>query len=254
MPDGGGSTPSKASQLVGAVTSSGAANRLDLTGVFGLVAPLAATLGVFKATGSIERIQRDEPEGLFAAVALVLAAGTLVTVASFLSGEGESARNKRWSRLLYFGALGCTLVGFGIALYLVFDNADDESRPSITAALNEDQSWLTARVTASNLTTGDRLGLKVDLATLRKGATIDENRPFRVDGSTSLERTYIGPDGDGEIDRTISLAVPAGGRYTHLTIKAFTGERNRSCTEPREEGPDAGTACTFLAVAKDRGG
>ena len=240
-------------KLTDAVASS-TANRLDLAGVFALVAPLAATLGLFKATGSIERIQRDEPGWLFTAVALVLAAGTLVTIASFLSGEGESARSKRWSRLMYFVATGCTVVGFAIALLLVFENANDESRPSITASLNEDQSWLTARVTASNLTTGDRLGLKVDLATLRKDTTIDDSRPFAQEGSISLERAYIGPNSNGEVDRVISLAVPPGGRYTHLTIKAFTGERNRSCTEPREEGPDAGTACTFLAVDKDRGG
>ncbi len=186
-------------------------------------------------------------------MALVLVAGTLVTIASYLSGEGESSGSKRWSRRFYFVATGCTVVGFAIALFLVFENANDESRPSITAALNEDQSWLTARVTASNLTTGDRLGIKVDLATLRKGATVDQSRPFRRDGSTSLERAYIGPDSDGDVDRVVSLSVPPGGRYTHLTIKAFTGERNRSCTQPREEEPDPGTACTFLAVDKDRG-
>lgn len=229
------------------------ANRLDLTGVFGLVAPLAATLGLFKATGSIERIQRDEPGWLFAAVALVLAAGTLVTIASFLAGEGESKRSKLVSRLMYFVATGCTVVGFAIALFLVFSNANDESRPSITASLNPDQSWLTARVTASNLTTGDRLGIKVDLATMKGNATIDWRRPFRKKGSKPLERSYIGPDGDGNVDRSISLAVPPGGRYTHLTIKAFTGEWNRSCTQPREEEFDSGTACTFLAVDPDRG-
>ncbi|HEX5928254.1 MAG TPA: hypothetical protein VFY48_02575 [Solirubrobacterales bacterium] len=229
------------------------ANRLDLTGVFGLVAPLAATLGVFKATGSIERIQRDEPGWLFAAVALVLAAGTLVTIASFLAGEGQGKRSKSVSLVLYGLAILATIGGFGLALNLVFDNADDESRPSITASLNEDQSWLTAQVTAANLTTGDRLGIKVDLATLRKDKTIDKPRPFERDGSVSLERAYIGPDSDGDVDRKISLAVPPGGDYTHVTIKAFTGERNRSCTQPRAEEPDPGTACTFLAVAKDRG-
>jgi len=229
------------------------ANRLDLAGVFGLVAPLAATLGLFKATGSIERIQRDYPGWLFVSIALVLFAGTMLTVATFLSGEGESAGAKRLSRALYLVAAGCTLVGFGLALYLVVDNAGDESRPSITASLNEDQTWLTAQVSASNLTTGDRLGLKIDLATLRPDATIDDRTPFAEDGSVSLERTYIGPDSNGDIDRTISLAVPPGGNYTHLTIKAFTGERNRSCTDPQEEGPDAGTACTFLAIDPKRG-
>ena len=241
---------SKTSQLVGAVTSS-SANRLDLAGVFALVAPLAATLGVFKASGSIDRIQRDEPELFFGAVALVLLAGTLVTIASFLAGEGESVHNKRWSWTMYITAAVCTLVGFSIALFLVFENADDESRPTITASLNKDQSWLTARVTASNLTTSDRLGVKVDLATLGPDTTIDDRVPFLRNGSEGLERAYIGPDGDGKVDRTISLAVPPGGGYTHITIKAFTGERNRSCTEQNRD--DAGTACVFLAVDPNRG-
>jgi len=231
------------------------ANRLDLTGVFGLVAPLAATLGLFKATGSIERIQRDEPGWLFAAVALVLAAGTLVTIASFLAGEGESAHGKRWSRGMYFVAIGCTVAGFAIALFLVFDNANAESRPTIVASLNEDQSRLTAHVTASNLTTGDRLALKIDLATLdkEKKRTIDDLHPFDPKGSEALERAYIGPDSDGNVDREVSLWIPPGGRFTHLTIKAFTAERNRSCTEPKEAEPDPGTACVFLALDPRRG-
>ena len=53
-------TESRAAQIVGAAANP-AANKLELAGVFGLVAPLAATLGLFKATGSIGRIQRDGP-------------------------------------------------------------------------------------------------------------------------------------------------------------------------------------------------
>jgi len=229
------------------------ANRLDLTGVFGLVAPLAATLGLFKATGSIERIQRDEPVWLFVGVALVLAAGTMVTIASFLAGEGESKRSKLVSRLLYFAATGCTVLGFAVALYLVFDNASEESRPSISASFNDGQSRLTGRVTASNLTTGDRLVLKVDLATLKAGNTIDDVHPFDPHGSISLERAYIGPDGNGNVDREFSLSVPPGGQFTHLTIKSFTGERTRSCAEPEERQFGPGTACVFLALDRARG-
>jgi hypothetical protein len=229
------------------------ANRLELTGVFGLVAPLAATLGLFSATGSIDRIQRDYPGWLFVSIALVLVAGTLLTLSTFLAGEGESARAKGISRVLFLVATVSTLIGFGVALYLVVDNASDESRPSIVASLNEDESWLTAEVHASNLTTGDRLALKVDLATLEQGSRIDDLHPFSPTGSRSLERAYIGPDGGGKVERKISLAVPPGGSYTHITIKAFTGDSNRSCTEPREKLPDPGTACVFLAIAPDRG-
>lgn len=182
----------------------------------------------------------------------MLAAGTLVTIASYLSGEGESSNNKRWAHLMYYVATGCTVVGFGIALFLVFDNADAESRPAITASFNEDRSRLTGRVTASNLTTGDRLALKVDLATLKEGRTIDDLHPFDPDGSVSLERAYIGPDGDGKVDREISLWIPPGGDYTHLTIKAFTDERTRSCVEPEKQDFGPGTACVFLTLDHQR--
>lgn len=230
------------------------ANRLDLTGVFGLVAPLAATLGLFKATGSIERIQRDNPNGLFRAVALVLAAGTIVTIATFLSGEGER-KNVKWvtTWVLFPLAAICTVVGFGIALKLVFKNASAESRPAITAALSDDQSKLTARVTAANLKTEDRLGLKVDLATLAPGHEIDDPHPFARGKSFPLERAYVGPDSDGKVDQKIVLSVTPGGKYTHLVIKAFTEERNRSCTEPKES-LDPGTACTFIALDPKRSG
>jgi len=229
------------------------ANRLELTGVFGLVAPLAATLGLFGATGSIERLQRDQPDLLFASVASVLIAGTLVTVASFLSGEGQGERSKDASLVLYGLAIFFTVGGFGLSLFLVFDNASAESRPAISASLNEDHSLLTGHVSASNLTTGDRLGLKVDLATLPAEASIDDLHPFARDGSIALERAYIGPDSNGKVDRDISLSIPPGGDYTHVTIKAFTGDRNRSCTEPEEEEPDPGTACALLALDHDRG-
>lgn len=182
----------------------------------------------------------------------MLIAGTLVTIASYLSGDGESSANKRRSRIMYFVATGCTVVGFAIALFLVFANANNESRPSITASFNEDRSLLSGRVTASNLTTGDRLALKVDLATLREGRTIDDLHPFDPDGSVSLERAYIGPDGDGKVDRTISLWVPPGGDYTHVTIKAFTEERTRSCVEPEKRDFGPGTACVFLTLDHER--
>src|SRR4051794_6087514 len=207
------------------------ANRLGLTGIFGLVAPLAATVGLFKASGTIGRIQRDDPYLLWVAIGLVLIAGTMVSVATFLSGEGESATAKRWVGRLFFGAAITTAVGFGLALLLVFGNAGAESRPQISATLNPEQSQLTAHVRASHLRTDHRLAFKVDLATVRSDKSVDSVHPFASNGSLPLERAYMGPDSDGNVDQDITLSIPPGGNYTHVVIKAYTGDANQSCRE-----------------------
>jgi hypothetical protein len=228
------------------------ANRLGLTGVFGLVAPLAATVGLFKASGTIGRIQRDDPYLLWVAIGLVLVAGTTVSVATFLSGEGQSAKAKRWEQRLYLGGAATTAVGFALALLLVFSNAGAESRPQISATLNPEQSQLTAHVTASHLQTDHRLAFKVDLATVRKDQTVDSVHPFAKYGTLPLERAYMGPDSDGNVDQQVTLSIPPGGNYTNVVIKAYTGATNLSCRE-LAKGADPGTACTILALEKDRG-
>jgi hypothetical protein len=244
-------TESKAAQLVSAAVKP-AANRLDLAGVFGLVAPLAATLGLFKATGSIGRIQRDDPYLLWLAITLVLLAGTMLTIGNFLSGEGESPAAKGWQKRLFFGTAICTAVGFTIALGLVFNNAGDEPRPMITATLSDNYSKLTARVTASNLKTDRRLAFKVDLATVNPKLTVDAVHPFLPDGSLPLERAYMGPDSNGDVDQTVTMSVPPGGTYTNLVIKAYTSPTNQSCREPAGD-TGAGTACTILYLDPHRG-
>jgi hypothetical protein len=244
-------TESTAAQVVSAAVKP-AANRLDLAGVFGLVAPLAATLGLFKATGSIGRIQRDQPYLLWIAITLVLLAGTMLTIATFLSGEGESPNGKRWEKRFFFGTALCTALGFVIALGLVFSNAGEESRPMITATLSDDYSKLTARVTASNLRTDHRLAFKVDLATVRPDMTVDAVHPFLADGTLPLERAYMGPDSDGNVDQRVTMSIPPGGSYTNLVIKAYTSPTNQSCRE-LAAGTDAGTACTILYLDPHRG-
>lgn len=242
---------SRTAQIVEAVVSP-TANRLDLAGVFALVAPLAATLGLFKATDSIGRIQRDEPAPLWLAIALVLLAGTMLTIGNFLSGEGESARAKHWSRRLFFAASICTAAGFMLALGLVFSNAGQESRPQIAASLSDTETTLNAHVTASNLRTDHRLAVKVDLATVRPGFSVDSIHPFMSDGSLPLERAYMGPDPEGDVDQKITLSIPPGGEYTNVVIKAYTGATNQSCRE-LAKGADPGTACTILALDPDHG-
>jgi hypothetical protein len=229
------------------------ANRLQLAGVIGLVAPLAATLGLFKATGTIGRIQRDEPIWLLVAIALVLVAGGLLTIASYFKGKKADGTEYKGITALFVTGAACTVLGFGLALGLVIFNASDESRPRITASLNQAESKLTAQVVASNLKTSHRLVVKIDLATLKPGEGLDDKSPFIKGGSRGVERAYVGPNADGEARQVISLPVPAGGPYTDILIRAFTGKGNSSCQEEPVESTDPGTACMFLALDRSRG-
>jgi hypothetical protein len=228
------------------------ANRLQLAGVIGLIAPLAATLGLFKATGTIGRIQRDDPVGLLLAIALVLVAGGLLTIASYLKGKkADESEYRGVTTLFVIGAL-CTVLGFGLALGLVIFNASDESRPRIAASLNQAESKLTAEVAASNLKTSHRLVVKIDLATLKPGKGLDDKSPFVKGGSRGLERAYVGPNANGEAKQAISLPVPSGGPYTDILIRAFTDKGNSSCQKQPKESTDPGTACMFLALDQGR--
>lgn len=235
------------------------AGRLQLAGVVGLVAPLVATLSLFKATGTIGRVQRDEPGWPLVAIAAVLIAGALITLAAYFSGKrdtpsggSESERRTSPVKLLFICGVFLTVLGFGIALILVVSNANVESRPQIAASLNRDESKLTAVVSASNLATKDRLVVKIDLATLKPGDGLDDKNPFTKDGSRGLERAYVGPNDDGEVKQAISVPIPSRGTYTDVIVRAFTGGGNVPCQRRTVGTPDPGTACMFLALDRSR--
>jgi hypothetical protein len=235
------------------------AGRLQLAGVVGLVAPLVATVSLFKATGTIGRIQRDEPGWLLAAIGAVLIAGALITLAAYFSGKREDPKGQSegkqeysWVKALFICGVGLTVIGFGIALILVVSNASAESRPQIAASLNRDESKLTAIVTASNLATKDRLVVKIDLATLKPGEGLDDKNPFKKGGSRGLERAYVGPNDDGKVKQAISVPIPRGKSYTDVIVRAFTGGGNIPCQKRPVATPDPGTACMFLALDRSK--
>jgi hypothetical protein len=183
----------------------------------------------------------------------VLIAGGLLTVASYLKGEKADETEYSGVTGLFIAGAGFTVVGFLLALGLVFFNASDDSRPRIAASLNQAESKLTAEVAASNLETSDRLAVKIDLATLKPGKGLDDESPFLEGGSRGLERAYVGPNADGEVKQAISLPVPAGGAYTDIIIRAFTGKGNDSCKGGPVANTDPGTACMFLALNRRAG-
>jgi hypothetical protein len=83
---------------------------------------------------------------------------------------------------------------------------------------------------------------------------------FRVDASfngvvtQSLYRAYVGPDGDGNVEETVSTALPADGVYDEIVVKAYTGTESPVCddfTVVRQSAQfGSGTSCVILRAPR----
>jgi hypothetical protein len=222
-----------------------------LTAVAMLVAPLLTAVSGLALTGTIGRVQRDEPKLFLIAIGLVIAAGTFWVLASTLAAfRGRRSIAALSLRLLAFVfAAG----GFGLAIESAIDAANNEPRPQITSTLSEDGTKLTVNVKASNLATEKRLAIRVDL--------LDQENTV---GGEAYE-AYIGPDGDGNIDHTVTLRLPKSD-YTRIGVRAYTGSNEPKCfrtekeqkeaeeREKREKGDEedrvSGTGCVIITLPK----
>lgn len=208
-----------------------------------LVAPLVTAMGALALTGTIGRVQRNEPLAISIALGLVLAAGTLW----LLSGQ----LIKR-TTVLRIASAAFALGGFVLGLAAAVWTANDEPRPQIKASLSDDAHKLTADITASNMETGDRLAIFVDALTRDPTAPGDYL-------TEPVYRGYEGPDGDGNVNITVSTFLPKGA-FTDVGVKAFTDETSNACDDQLAEDaateksstsqgkPQSGTGCVTLAL------
>jgi hypothetical protein len=206
------------------------------------IAPLVAAVALLTTTGTIGRVQRDEPRWFAVAIVSVLVAGALWSLVPALETEG---RAKRWLR--GFSAL-FALVGFGLTLGLTISIASDQPRPRITASLSEDRKLLEATITASGLPTDQRAAIHVDV--LRR-ETADRER-FAY--TKSVYRAFVGPDSDGNVTHALTIPLPRGD-FTDVGIKGFTSETSNLCDDYKAaelEGggktTGSGTACVTIAL------
>lgn len=220
----------------------------DLAAIAALVTPFLAALGALALTGTIGRVQRNEPELIAWALFLVLLAGVLWLLAGQLG---------KWPLLLRSLACAAALVGFVLGLSAAVTTANDEPRPQIEASLDDDARKLTVEVKASNMETEDRLAIFIDALT----------RAPENPGGYGVEpvyRAYEGPDEDGNFEGTITTFLPKG-RYTDVGIKAFTDETSLACDDQltrsaalnestRSGGkPGSGTGCVTMALVSKAG-
>lgn len=182
-----------------------------------LFIPFITGLAGLAATGTIGRVQRNEPAMLSAALFLVLGAGALWLISSQLKASPKAVR---------VAASAVAFLGFVLGFYATVSTANDEPRPQISASLSDDARKLTAEVSASNLETEDRLAIFVDVFN-REGGEFFE----------FVSSAYEGPDADGNVEITLSTNLPKG-PYTDVSVKAFTGqggECNDLMTEKEKE-------------------
>jgi hypothetical protein len=210
---------------------------VSLSSIGLLVAPLIAALAGLALTGTIGRVQRDDPLGLSIAIGLVVASGAFWVLASNLTAPAAGAKRGTLDILLRVVSVVLAAAGFILALAVAVATANNEPRPQISANLSADRTSLTSHVTASNLPTNNRLAFRVDL----------------LNGSNDqpLYRAYVGPNSDGDVDQTITTPLPASG-YSEIGIKAYTGTTSPSCDDFSAVREDAtigsGTGCVIITL------
>lgn len=213
---------------------------ISLASIGLLVTPLLAILGGLALTGTVGRVQRDEPFWFSVAIGLVLFSGAAWVAADTLTAPQGSASRSWTDKIIRLVSLGAALGGFVLALTIAVASANNESRPQITPTLSADRTTLTTHVTASNLPTDNRLAFRIDL--LRESKTI-----------IHLYQSYVGPNSDGDVDQTITTRLPRGG-FEEIGIKAYTGTTSPSCDDFSEVQEDStfgsGTGCVIITLPR----
>jgi hypothetical protein len=199
------------------------------------VTGLVAALTALTATGTLGRVQRDDPGAIIWALGLVALAGGLWALAPLMSSA------KIGKRLKVVGVL-CGLAGFFFALNAAVSSADHEPRPQVSARLSGNHKTLTTTVTASNLSSTRRMAIALVLLNAKEE-------------KTPIYRAFLGPTSDGTLDQTIVTPLPDLSPYSQIMVRAYTGSISQGCDEYEESPNDAstgsGTACVLISLLPD---
>jgi hypothetical protein len=202
------------------------------------VTGLVAALTALTATGTLGRVQRDDPGAIIWALGLVAVAGGLWAIAPLVR-ESRVGRYENWLKGvgIFFG-----LAGFVVALNAAVNSADHEPRPQVSARLSSNHKTLTTTVTASNLSSTRRMAIALVLLKANEE-------------KTAMYRAFLGPTSDGTLDQTIVTPLPNLAPYSEIMVRAYTGSISRGCDEYEESPNDAstgsGTACVLISLLPD---
>ncbi len=180
---------------------------------------LGALLTALAITGDlVGRMARNHPLATFAAFGCAALAVFLGAVAAF--GLRQGSQEERWALHTGLLVLGGGLV-FGV--YAGVETWGDKAQPSITVRPKQG-SVVAVSVRGNGLRSRDHIVVEVEQlvrATNARGElTWKPGQP--------LYGASLGPDGDGRIDDTVDLTLPAGD-FDDLGARAWVGSEPRPC-------------------------
>lgn len=201
----------------------------------GIVA-LFSAVGGLTATGTLGRLQRNEPDLLTAAVLIVLLGTAMLVIAGLPVTSGAS---ELFATLV---GTGLIIIGVGWAVVTGILATGQAGRPTIGVELTS-AGAIKGKVTVGSLASGGRLAVLVEGVT---GASVEP-----------IGRYSVGSDADGEVELPVSAPVPAAG-FATVQVKALTGEQTElqgTCDEieaaedAEEADDDARAACLSLPLS-----
>jgi hypothetical protein len=180
------------------------------------VPALGAVLTALAITGDlIGRMARNHPLAAYGAFGLAVLAIFAGAFAAY--GLHEGSREERWTIYAGIALLGASLL-FGV--YAGVRTWGDRTQPSIT---------LTPKP-------GDRVAVSVHDDGLRSTdrVVVEVEQLLRKSGEPSwragqpLYGASLGPNGDGDLDYSVDIAIPAGD-YDDLGARAWVGDEPKPC-------------------------
>ena len=180
---------------------------------------LGAVLTGLAITGDlIGRMARDHPLSSGAAFVLAVLAIFAGATAAFVLRNGSTEE-----QLAIYTGLGLVAASLLFGVYAGVQTWGDRAQPSITLTPKPGQR-VAVSVRGGGLRSRDHIVVEVEQLVR---TTNDSGRLTWKPGEP-LYGASLGPDGDGEIDFTVDVPLPAGD-YDDLGARAWVGDEPRPC-------------------------
>ena len=187
--------------------------------LLGAIPALGAVLTALAITGGLAgRMARDHPLATYSAFALAVLAIFAGAVAAFALREGSA--EERIAVHAGLGLVGASLL-FGV--YAGVLTWGDRLQPSIMLTPKPDR---TVAVTVRGEGLRSRDHIVVEVEQLVRATTDSGGLTWRA--GEPLYGASLGPDGDGVIEYTVDIPLPAGD-YDDLGARAWVGDEPKPC-------------------------
>jgi hypothetical protein len=179
---------------------------------------LGAVLTALAVSGDlVGRMARDHPLASYGAFGFAVLAVFVGAVAAFVLREGSGEE----TAAIYTGLalVGASLL---VAVYAGVQTWGDRAQPSITLTPKPGQK-IAVSVRGSGLRSSDHVIVEVEQ--LLRG---EQGGRLTWKPGQPLYGASLGPDGDGTIDETVEVPLPAGD-YDDVGARAWVGSKPKDC-------------------------